>query len=414
MLKRSSFWKAFGPGVLFAGTAIGVSHLVQSTRAGADYGYSLVWAIILANVLKYPFFEFGTRYAHATQTSLLAGYHKLGKLPIWLYVVVTVSSMFTVTAAVTYVTVALIASISGFTSSAALLIQVVVLYILIVGGLVVGQFKRLDQAIKIIAGTFVIALVVAVVALAFNQPPHKIQPQLTTVFHDHSKLIFVIALMGWMPTAIDLSAWNSIWTIERTKSEKELPTLKQVLLDFKIGYWISATLALIFLVLGAELMFFQGTTFPKAPAAFSATLIELFSAQVGAWSYTFVAIAAIGVMLSTSITVFDGYARVMSITSGMLGRSSHLRSYATWLFITAGGGLIVIFFFNQQLTKLVDVATTISFIVAPVVAILNLKLVMAKHFPNPAKPSKFMQVWAFLGIIFLFLFAALYLFSVIS
>jgi hypothetical protein len=52
--------------------------------------------------------------------------------------------------------------------------------------------------------------------------------------------------------------------------------------------------------------------------------------------------------------------------------------------------------------------------VAPVVAILNLKLVMAKHFPNPAKPSKFMQVWAFLGIIFLFLFAALYLFSVIS
>ncbi|MEY5042977.1 MAG: hypothetical protein RJA19_204, partial [Bacteroidota bacterium] len=46
-----------GPGILFASTAIGVSHLVQSTRAGADYGWGLVGAIVLANVAKYPFFE---------------------------------------------------------------------------------------------------------------------------------------------------------------------------------------------------------------------------------------------------------------------------------------------------------------------------------------------------------------------
>ena len=31
-----------GPGLLFAGAAIGVSHLVQSTRAGADFGLSLI------------------------------------------------------------------------------------------------------------------------------------------------------------------------------------------------------------------------------------------------------------------------------------------------------------------------------------------------------------------------------------
>jgi len=30
--------KKLGPGLLFAGAAIGVSHLVQSTRAGADFG----------------------------------------------------------------------------------------------------------------------------------------------------------------------------------------------------------------------------------------------------------------------------------------------------------------------------------------------------------------------------------------
>ena len=56
--KRKNLLKTLGPGILFASTCIGVSHLVQSTQAGASYGLSLLWVIILANVLKYPFFEY--------------------------------------------------------------------------------------------------------------------------------------------------------------------------------------------------------------------------------------------------------------------------------------------------------------------------------------------------------------------
>ena len=41
-----------GPGLLFAGAAIGVSHLVQSTRAGADFGFGLIWALILVNLFN--------------------------------------------------------------------------------------------------------------------------------------------------------------------------------------------------------------------------------------------------------------------------------------------------------------------------------------------------------------------------
>ncbi len=42
--------KSLGPGLLWAGAAIGVSHLVQSTRAGANYGFALLWALLLANI----------------------------------------------------------------------------------------------------------------------------------------------------------------------------------------------------------------------------------------------------------------------------------------------------------------------------------------------------------------------------
>ena len=37
--------KTLGPGILFASTAIGVSHLVQSTRAGANYGFGLLFLL---------------------------------------------------------------------------------------------------------------------------------------------------------------------------------------------------------------------------------------------------------------------------------------------------------------------------------------------------------------------------------
>ena len=85
--------KTLGPGFLFACTAIGVSHLVQSTRAGAEFGFLLLGFIILANVLKYPFFEHGSRYANATGTSIIDGYEKIGRKFLILYLAITVASM---------------------------------------------------------------------------------------------------------------------------------------------------------------------------------------------------------------------------------------------------------------------------------------------------------------------------------
>ena len=68
-MANKNLLKALGPGILFASTCIGVSHLVQSTRAGAVYGFDLIWIILLANLFKYPFFEYASRYANATGTN---------------------------------------------------------------------------------------------------------------------------------------------------------------------------------------------------------------------------------------------------------------------------------------------------------------------------------------------------------
>ena len=53
---------ALGPGIVMASAAVGGSHIIASTQAGAIYGWELVSIVILANLFKYPFFRFGVQY----------------------------------------------------------------------------------------------------------------------------------------------------------------------------------------------------------------------------------------------------------------------------------------------------------------------------------------------------------------
>ena len=64
MKKIIKIFNKLGPGLLFAGTAIGVSHLVQSTKAGAEYGFGITWALLLAIILKYPFFKYAPKQSY--------------------------------------------------------------------------------------------------------------------------------------------------------------------------------------------------------------------------------------------------------------------------------------------------------------------------------------------------------------
>ena len=152
--------KKLGPGLLFAGAAIGVSHLVQSTRAGADFGCGLVWALLLVNLFKYPFFQFGPRYAMATGETLLDGYKKMGKGILVTYFILTFATMFTIQTAVTIVTAGLAYSIFGDFISIQVWTVIILLICFII--LIKGQYKFLDKLMKVIIITLTISTVVAV------------------------------------------------------------------------------------------------------------------------------------------------------------------------------------------------------------------------------------------------------------
>lgn len=405
---KTKFLKTLGPGILFATTAIGVSHLVQSTRAGAEYGFALIGFVLMANVLKFPFFEFGSRYANATGKSLIFGYRKLGKGMLVLYLLITLMSMFTVTAAVTYVCVGLMTNLFQLPlapSEASIVLMSTCLVILLS-----GKFSLLDSLIKLIGAVLLISTLMAFGLTLWNGPVVAWEQLVLPLDLDKSNVFFIIALMGWMPTAVDLSTWNSIWTLERIKQTDYLPTLKETLREFNIGYWISAGLSICFITLGAFLIYGSNTELSNSSAVFANQVVGMFTSTLGNGAYYFIAISAFSVMFSTCITVYDGYSRAMSETTALLLDVSRkeIKTYKFWLIFVLAGGYIVINNFLGNFKALVDLATVISFIIAPLIAIVNFKLVLSVDLTPAEKPNLFIRTLSVLGIVYLLSFSLLF------
>lgn len=404
---KRTFWKTLGPGIIWAGAAVGVSHLVQSTRAGAGYGFELVWVVIIINFLKYPFFEFGPRYAASTGESLIHGYKRIGNWAIYLFLFLTIATMFTIQAAVTSVTVGLLGNI--FPDLLTTFEWTVILLLLCLFVIIIGKYKTLDKIVKLIIITLTISTIVSVIAATGNG--FNPNPDFTKSFTwQISDIAFLIALAGWMPSAIDISVWHSIWTIAKAKQTGYKPKLKEALLDFKIGYIGTAFLSLCFLSLGALVMYGSGKEFAQSGVAFSGQLINLYTNSIGQWAYYFIAVAALATMFSTTLTVLDAYPRVLKPTTQLSipqlnnGKTGIFLS-VIWMALLIGGTLIIIFVFTGKMKTLVDIATTLSFLTAPVLGILNFKAVRGKNVPCENKPGKFLILLSWFGIACLSVFA---------
>lgn len=404
--------KTLGPGILFASTAIGVSHLVQSTRAGANFGFALIPFVLAANIFKYPFFEFGSRYANATGKSIIDGYNRLGKWMIWLYFLITIGSMFFVCGAVGVVTSGFLQNLFGISSWG--IWATVCLFVFCTSILIAGKYKILDSMTKIIGVVLLLSTLLAFfLALVKGAAPMKAGFIPPSIWTDES-MLFIVALMGWMPTAVDLSAWSSLWTIARIKQTGYKPTMKETLADFNFGYLVSAVLAICFVTLGAYVLFGTGQQLPENSAAFASDIVGLFTAFIGDWSYILIAIAGFSIMFGTCITVFDGYARSIERSSILLFQKEDKlepesnKVYIVSLLVVALGSFGIIFFLGKQLKNLVDLATTISFLIAPVIAVVNYRLVTGSHVAKEDQPKTWLRILSWLGIVFLTGFAIYY------
>lgn len=412
-----SCWRAFGPGLLFAGAAVGVSHLVQSTRAGAVYGLSLIGVVLAANVLKYPAFRFGPLYAAATGRSLLEGYRRQGRWALVLYAGLTVATMFTVQAAVTVVTAGLAKAILGVETSAITLSAVL---LAICGGLLaLGDYRWLDRVIKVVVAVLTLSTLAAaaLVVPTLDWSAVRWLPEIGAFAR--KDFFFLAALVGWMPSAIDVAVWHSLWTLARRRDAGSA-SVRDTLLDFDIGYLGTALLALCFLLLGAGVMHGKGVVIANGAGGFAKQVIDLYAQTLGDWARPVIGVCAFAVMFSTTLTVVDGFSRAISVLIARFRGpevpervAEELREtrrvYWLSLAVLAVGSLVVLQLFLRSLKGMVDLATTLSFLTAPLLAWLNHRAVCSEDMPAADRPSATLRLGSWVGILFLSVFALLYL-----
>ena len=405
---KNSFLQSLGPGLLFAGAAIGVSHLVQSTRAGAEFGFGLIWALLLVHIFKYPFFQFGPRYTAATGETLLDGYNKLGKGVLITYYVLNFTTMFTIQAAVTIVTAGLASQLFGFTND--LVVWSTLLLFISLTFLVVGKYKLLDNLMKYIIVILTISTIIAVAVALFST---KEAFDVTQIIPSGAvELTFLVAFLGWMPAPLDISIWHSIWSVEKDKTKVLKTKRKDAIFDFNIGYLSSMFLGVCFVLLGALLMYKSGENFSNKGGVFASQLIKLYTRNLGEFSHIFIAIAAFTTMFSTTITTLDASPRAMNRTTKLLFRKEFKYGYWFWILFLFFGTFLILKYFISNMGLLVKTATILSFLTAPFYAILNYKLITGKHTPKEHQPGIYLKILSGIGILFLVGFSLWFLTSI--
>ncbi len=406
---RRGLMATLGPGLMWAAAAIGVSHLVQSTRAGALGGLSLAGIILLALVVKYPFFDYGPRFAAGTGRSLVEGYREIGRWAVWLYLLITVSTAVIVQTAVVLFTSSLFRHV--FDLDWSIWVVAAAVNAVCAGLILVGRFHIFDKVVKAI----LIVLAISTLTAAAVAAPHLDLGSLSLVPRSADgafvSFAFLLALAGWMPSPIDLSVWSSLWTLAKDRDLGYRSEFRHVMADFRIGYLGAGITAFAFLILGTVTMYQTGATFSPQGTTFAGQVVDLYAATLGDWTLPIVYAAVLSTMFSTSLTVIEGYPRALERTVAVL-RSSTLEEankleqhsgrpgavYRWALGVLAVATVLVHATFLGAMTTMVDVATIVAFLTAPALAYLNLRAVTLTSFPAELRPGRGLLAWSYGGL----------------
>ena len=421
---RKGIYENFGPGIVLAGAAIGGSHLLSSTTAGARFGFSLVFLILFTNIIKYPFLLVGTRFTASTGKSLLEGFKERNSFYLPLFLVVSlITGTFTI-AAVSFVTGVLLTNIPIFSNFPPMDLSI---FVLVVCGIILlfGKYKALDKISKFLVTLLTFLTFFAVISLLLKGNLTNyiaisfLEPEISP--WKFSNLAFLIPLMGWMPCPVELCAWPSLWMFSKKVDSIYKPSIKEAELDFNIGYLITIITAIFFVTLGALTMYGTGDgMLTGSGVSFAQNLIRLYTGAIGEWSKWIIVPAAFAAMFSTTLTCLDAYPRTISAIQGLLTSSDRGRMESrveqnrlqTWMVIHIFASLAMLLIAKSGeigVKEFVFTAMTGSFLTAPIFAWMAMDTINSKLVSSSNRYGLFLNSISWIGICFLVIVSVLFI-----
>jgi Mn2+/Fe2+ NRAMP family transporter len=367
--------------------------------------------ILLFCLLKYPALRFGNEFAAATGQSLVYSYTGFGRWTLWLYGLSQLLSMIFTVAAISLVTTGLLDAVLDFSfgqlfdNGALLLLSAVIL--------ISGRYHFLERLSKVIVIVFTVLILAATVSALFNMKFHE--ASLGSVDFDTSTILYIVAMAGFMPTPLDASVLQSLWARAKADGLSREVSVTDARLDFNVGFITTVILAVCFVLLGMVVMYSNGVIPEKGSIGFANQVIRLFTELVGNWAYYPIGIAAVTVMLSTLLTVMDGYPRVIeALAIDLLPRSgvpcTGRRLYDWVMVFLVLASLGAISTLMKSFETFIDMTSVIAFLVGPLIAWLNHRSMFGNQVPTAYQPGPLIRVWSGMALLILVLVSVFYLY----
>jgi Mn2+/Fe2+ NRAMP family transporter len=387
-----------GPGLLFASTAVGVSHLVQSTRAGAEFGLSMAVLILVACAVKYPAFRFGAEYAAAAKESIIVAYERQGGWLLVFFLLAIAVEGLAVIPAVSLVAAGMTMSFVGLQANEVLVTTAIIVVASL--GLAFGRYRLLENLSKVFVVLFAVLTLVATVGAvgAFGDGRALALP----VALSRENLFFSVAVAGWMPVGMGGAVFLSLWVRAKSEALGRPVTVEEARFDFNVGYVGTVVLALCFLLIGTALLLGRGIDIPASSVGFAAQLFALFAQSVGGWVTPVIGICALAVMFSTVLAVIDGFPRVYAnVTNRLLGPAAAIaedRLYLAFMIVQALVAFLLLGLFLRSFAVFIDYSTTAGFVIAPAIAFLNHRVICSAAVAVEHRPPPWLKAWSAAGV----------------
>ncbi|GAB2659090.1 Nramp family divalent metal transporter [Saccharopolyspora gloriosae] len=287
-------FKQVGPGIMAAATGVGAGDLVATMVAGARYGYTLFWAILVGTLFKLALGEAVGRWHLGGERTMLSGWRSLGR---W---------------ATTYFGVYIViwGFVYGATAMSASALPLNALFpVLPVGGWAVvcgllgialvwfGRYAVLEKIMTVLVGVMFVTVVGTAILVGPNLP--ALGEGLVPTLPDGS-VAYVLGLMGGVGGTITMAAYG-YWTFAKGwRTPKWLPIMR---MDNAVGYVTTGIFVVAMLVVGAEILLGQDLTESDKGLL---NLGDVLAADYGQWARIPFLVGFFAVAFSSVIGVWNG------------------------------------------------------------------------------------------------------------
>ncbi|GAA4513575.1 MULTISPECIES: Nramp family divalent metal transporter [Nonomuraea] len=237
--------RTIGPGLVLAAAAVGSGDMITALVAGGQYGMGLLWAILLAVVLKFFMTEGIARWTLSSGTTLITAWQSLSRwvlVPFAAYVLVL--AMVFGAAGPSAAGLAANAMVPGLSPTAWAIVHAVVAFIVVL----VGRYRLFELVMKILVGMMFVCAVAVAVAIRPNVG-NLLSGSIPSL--PDGSLLYVVSIIGGFGGTLSIIAYG-YWA--REKGWRSPPWVRVMRVDVVISYVLAGIFAVAMLIVGAEFL----------------------------------------------------------------------------------------------------------------------------------------------------------------